>query len=119
MPYSNRTDGKYNRKAEYYLMSVKQRNEVEFRDSLKREKRRHAEDKVDSLIPLGLHNDSEYFDTAELLYLLNCASKDLGKIFIDGIKNQIKEKYDEYELPVPDLGDFREIKANQFNDGWW
>ena len=86
MPYSNRTDGKYNRKAEYYLMSVKQRNEVEFRDSLKKEKRRHAEDKVDSLIPLGLHNDSEYFDTAELLYLLNCASKDLGKIFIDGIK---------------------------------
>ena len=73
-------------------MSVKQRNEVEFRDSLKKEKRRHAEDKVDSLIPLGLHNDSEYFDTAELLYLLNCASKDLGKIFIDGIKNQEYQK---------------------------
>ena len=26
MPYSDRTDGKYNRKASYFLVSVKERN---------------------------------------------------------------------------------------------
>ena len=49
MPRSNRTDGKYNRKADYFLVSVKERNMSEFMETLEREKRRHAEPKADSI----------------------------------------------------------------------
>ena len=43
MPRSNRTDGKYNCKANYFLVSVKERNIREFMETLEREKRRYAE----------------------------------------------------------------------------
>ena len=38
MPYTKRTDGKYNRQAQYFLISVKERNMDEFLDTLKYEK---------------------------------------------------------------------------------
>ena len=43
MPRSKRTDGKYNRQAQYFLISVKERNMDEFLDTLKKERKRHAE----------------------------------------------------------------------------
>ena len=39
MTYSNRTDGKYNRKAEYFLVSVKERNMLKFLEIVEREKK--------------------------------------------------------------------------------
>ena len=45
----------HNRTSDYYLVSVKQRLEVEFRNSLKREKKRHAEPKAQRVIPFGIH----------------------------------------------------------------
>ncbi len=41
-----------NRTSEYYLVSVKQRLKVDFRNSLKREKKRHGEPKAQGVIPL-------------------------------------------------------------------
>jgi len=38
MPYTKRTDGKYNRQAQYFLISVKERNMDEFLDTLKKER---------------------------------------------------------------------------------
>ena len=42
MPWSNRTDVKYNRKANYFLVRVKEKNMREFMETLEREKRRHS-----------------------------------------------------------------------------
>ena len=116
----------HNRKAEYYLMSVKQRNEEEFRQCLKKERRRHAENKVDQLYPLGpnnLHRDSQV-DVAEIFYLINSFNhpdtgseyhlRKIKKLIIDEIENY----YEELELPMPDLYDFWEQKRKEFNDGW-
>ena len=47
----------HNRTSEYYLVSVKQRLEVEFRNSLKREKKRHDETKAQRVMPFGIHKD--------------------------------------------------------------
>ena len=69
MPRSNRTDGKYNRKANYFIVSVKERNIREFMETLEREKRRHAE----SITALGSNQKHLGFqvDMIELFYFLN------------------------------------------------
>ena len=53
MSFSERTDGKYNRKSEYFLVSVKERNMDEFIATLEKDKRRHAEPKADEVLALG------------------------------------------------------------------
>tara|TARA_X000001036_G_C20466928_1_gene719855 strand:- start:3 stop:386 length:384 start_codon:yes stop_codon:yes gene_type:complete len=115
----------HNRKAEYYLMSVKQRNEKEFRECLKKERRRHAEDKVHQLYPLGpndLHSQLSE-DVAEIFYLINSFNHpdSGGTFYLRKIKKLITEEIEKYyvemELPMPDLYDFLDQKAKQFNDG--
>ena len=116
----------HNRKAEYYLMSVKQRNEKEFRLCLRKERRRHAEDKVQQLYPLGpndLHSQLSE-DVAEIFYLINSFNHPHsgGAFYLRKIKKLITEEiekyYEEMELPMLDLYDFLDQKAKQFNDGW-
>ena len=73
MPISNRADGKYNRKADYFLVSVKERNMRAFLKTLEREKRRHAEPKAHSITALGSNQKHLGFqvDMEELFYFLN------------------------------------------------
>ena len=76
----------HNRTSEYYLVSVKQRLEVEFRNSLKREKKRHAEPKAQRVIPFGIHKDGGAdgsWELAELLYLVKCSTEEFGRSFMD------------------------------------
>ena len=58
MSFSERTDGKYNRKSEYFLVSVKERNMDEFIATLQKDKRRYAEPKADEVLALGPANDT-------------------------------------------------------------
>ena len=86
----------HNRTSEYYLVSVKQRHEVEFRDSLRREKKRHAEPKAQRVIPFGIHRDGRAdgsWELAELLYLVKCSTESFGSMFRDELIKKIKDKY--------------------------
>ena len=77
------------RKSEYYHVSVKQRLEVEFRDGLRREKKRHAEHKVQRVIPLVIHNDGSAagsWELAELIYLVKFSPENLGPKFKKELK---------------------------------
>ena len=112
----------HNRTSEYYLVSVKQRLEVEFRNSLKREKKRHAEPKAQRVIPFGIHKDGGAdgsWELAELLYLVKVGSENLGWKFKKELKKQIEDKFKEEEIPIPDIDDLIDEKENKFNDGWW
>ena len=103
MPRSNRTDGKYNRKADYFLVSVKERNMREFLETLEREKRRHAEPKADSITALGSNQKhlGSQVDMEELFYFLNSYNsmesggtfylRRLKKIIMEQIEKDCKE----------------------------
>ena len=111
-----------NRTSEHYLVSVKQRLEVEFRDSLNREKKRHAEPKAQRVIPFGIHKDGRAdgsWELEELLYLIKCSNEDFGTIYRKELIKQIEDKYKEHDLPIPDIDDLIDEKEKQFNDGWW
>tara|TARA_B100000886_G_scaffold222614_1_gene154845 strand:+ start:66 stop:488 length:423 start_codon:yes stop_codon:yes gene_type:complete len=114
MPYTKRTDGKYNRQAQYFLISVKERNMDEFLDTLKKERKRHAEPKADRIIPLGRHKNESFeaaYDFAKIFYDLNNLNQEAsGKYHIKRIKDFIKSEMDEYyessEIPKRDITDF-------------
>ena len=112
----------HNRTSEYYLVSVKQRLEVEFRDSLKREKKRHAEPKAQGVILFEINKDGGAgcsWELAELLYLVKCSTESFGSIYRDELIKKIKDKYVEQEVPIPDIDDLIDEKEKKFNDGWW
>ena len=112
----------HNRTSEYYLVSVKQRLEVEFRNSLKREKKRHAEPKAQRVIPLGIHRDGGAdgsWELAELLYLVKFSTENLGSKFKKELKKYLEDKLTEEEIPIPVIDDLIDEKENKFNDGWW
>ena len=73
MSSSTRSDGKYNRQAQYFLCSVKDRNLLEFLGTLKQEKRRHAEPKADHITALGVNqrHKKSPIDLDELFYFYN------------------------------------------------
>ena len=116
-----RSDGKYNHQAEYFLCSVKQRNMTEFLDALKKEKRRHAESKADSITALGsnqLHKKGKVVDLDELFYYLNSynsiSREQGGYFYLNRLKKiimeQIEKDYQEMELPMPDSDSFLELQ---------
>ena len=112
----------HNRTSEYYLVSVKQRLEVEFRNSLKRDKKRHAEPKAQRVIPLGIHNDggaAGSWELAELVYLVKFSTENLGSKFQKELTKYLEDKLTEEEIPIPDIDDLIDEKENKFNDGWW
>ena len=112
----------HNRTSEYYLVSVKQRLEVEFRDSLKRDKKRHAEPKAKRVIPLGTHYDGGAdgsWELAELIYLVKFSTENLGSKFKKELKKYLEDKLTEEEIPIPDIDHLIDEKENKFNDGWW
>ena len=117
-----RGDQWHNSTSEYYLVSVKQRLEVEFRDSLKREKKRHAESKAQRVIPFGINEDGRAdgsWELAEFLYLVKCSTESFGSIYRDELIKKIKDKYVEQEVPIPDIDYLIDEKEKKFNDGWW
>jgi len=111
MPRSNRTDGKYNRKADYFLVSVKERNMREFLETLEREKRRHAEPKADSITALGSNQKHlcSQVDMEELFYFLNSynSMKSGGTFYLRRLKKiimeQIEKDYKEMGMTMRDL----------------
>ena len=111
MPYSTRSDGKYNRQAQYFLCSVKDRNLPEFLSTLKREKRRHAEPKAAHITALGenqRHKQSPV-DLDELFYFLNAYNEmeEGGTFYLRRLKKiimeQIERDYEEMGKTVKDL----------------
>ena len=114
MPRSKRTDGKYNRQAQYFLISVKERNMDEFLDTLKKERRRHAEPKADRIIPLGRHKNKSFDDAygfAKMFYDLNNLNQLYGGGYhIRRIKEFINAEmdvcYESSEIPKTDTCDF-------------
>ena len=111
MPRSNRTDGKYNRKADYFLVSVKERNMREFLETLEREKRRHAEPKADSITALGSNQKhlGSKVDMEELFYFLNSynSMESGGTFYLRRLKKiimeQIEKDYKEMGITMRDL----------------
>ena len=112
MPRSNRTDGKYNRKADYFLVSVKERNMSEFMETLEREKRRHAEPKADYITALGAnerHKKTFRIDLDELFYFINSYNSigDGGYFYLNRLKKiimeQIEKDYEEMGMTLKDL----------------
>ena len=111
MPRSNRTDGKYNRKADYFLVSVKERNMREFLETLEREKRRHAEPKADSITALGSNQKhlGSQVDIEELFYFLNSynSMESGGTFYLRRLKKiimeQIEKDYKEMGMTMRDL----------------
>ena len=111
MPRSNRTDGKYNRKADYFLVSVKERNMREFLETLEREKRRHAEPKADSITALGSNQKhlGSQVDMEELFYFLNSynSMESGGTFYLRRLKKiimeQIEKDYKEMGITMRDL----------------
>ena len=111
MPRSNRTDGKYNRKADYFLVSVKERNMREFLETLEREKRRHAEPKADSITALGSNQKhlGSQVDMEELFYFLNSYNsiESGGTFYLRRLKKiimeQIEKDYKEMGMTIRDL----------------
>ena len=111
----------HNRTSEYYLVCVKQRLDVEFIDSLKREKKRHAEPKAQRVIPLGIHNDggaAGSWELAELIYLVKFSTENIGSKFKKELKKYLEVKLTEEEIPIPDIDDLIDEKEKKFNDGW-
>ena len=111
MPRTNRTDGKYNRKADYFLVSVKERNMREFLETLEREKRRHAEPKADSITALGSNQKhlGSQVDMEELFYFLNSYNsiESGGTFYLRRLKKiimeQIEKDYKEMGMTMRDL----------------
>ena len=111
MPRSNRTDGKYNRKADYILVSVKERNMREFLETLEREKRRNAEPKADSITALGSNQKhlSSQVDMEEIFYFLNSYNsiESGGVFYLRRLKKiileQIEKDYKEMGMTMRDL----------------
>ena len=107
MPRSNRTDGKYNRKANYFLVSVKERNIREFMETLEREKRKHAK----SITALGPNQKHLGFqvDMEELFYFLNSynSMESGGTFYLRRLKKiimeQIEKDYKEMGITMRDL----------------
>ena len=114
MPDIKRTEGIYKRQAQYFLISVKERNIDEFLDTLKKERKRNAEPKADRIIPLGRHKNESFesaYDFAKMFYDLNNLNQEAGgKYHIKRIKDFIKSEMDEYyegsNIPKPDTVDF-------------
>ena len=124
MPRSNRTDGKYNRKADYFLISVKERNMREFLETLEREKRRHAEPKADSITALGSnkkHLGSEV-DMEDLFYFLNSYNslESGGTFYLRRLKKiimeQIEKDYKEMGMTMRDLKISYYDKQDEMNE---
>ena len=111
MPRTNRTYGKYNRKADYFLVSVKERNMREFLETLEREKRRHAEHKADSITALGSNQKhlGSQVDMEELFYFINSynSMESGGTFYLRRLKKiimeQIEKDYKEMGMTMSDL----------------
>ena len=124
MSSSTRSDGKYNRQAQYFLCSVKDRNLLEFLGTLKQEKRRHAEPKADHITALGVnqrHKQSPV-DLDELFYFLNSYNEmeEGGTYYLRRLKKiimeQIEKDYEEMGKTVKDLRDSYFDKQDNFWD---
>ena len=111
MSSSTRSDGKYNRQAQYFLCSVKDRNLLEFLGTLKQEKRRHAEPKADHITALGVNqrHTKSPVDLDELFYFLNAYNEmeSGGTYYLRRLKKiimeQIEKDYEEMGKTVKDL----------------
>ena len=124
MPISNRADGKYNRKADYFLVSVKERNMRTFLKTLEREKRRHAEPKVNSITALGSNQRHLGFqvDMEELFYFLNSynSMESGGTFYLRRLKKiimeQIEKDYKEIGMTMRDLKNSYYDKQDEMDD---
>ena len=124
MPISNRADGKYNRKADYFLVSVKERNMRAFLKTLEREKRRHAEPKADSITALGSNQRHLGFqvDMEELFYFLNSynSMESGGTFYLRRLKKiimeQIEKDYKEIGMTMRDLKNSYYDKQDEMDD---
>ena len=124
MPRSNRTDGKYNRKADYFLVSVKEGNMREFLETLEREKRRHAEPKADSITALGSNKKhlGSQVDMEELFYFLNSynSMESGGTFYLRRLKKiimeQIEKDYKEIGMTMRDLKNSYYDKQDEMDD---
>ena len=124
MSSSTRSDGKYNRQAQYFLCSVKDRNLLEFLGTLKQEKRRHAEPKADHITALGVNqrHTKSPVDLDELFYFLNAYNEmeSGGTYYLRRLKKiimeQIEKDYEEMGKTVKDLRDSYFDKQDNFWD---
>ena len=124
MPSSPRSDGKYNRQAQYFLCSVKDRNLLEFLGTLKQEKRRHAEPKADHITALGVNqrHTKSPVDLDELFYFLNSYNEmeSGGTYYLRRLKKiimeQIEKDYEEMGKTVKDLRNSYFDKQDNFWD---
>tara|TARA_Y200000002_G_scaffold237654_1_gene196368 strand:+ start:130 stop:531 length:402 start_codon:yes stop_codon:yes gene_type:complete len=124
MPSSPRSDGKYNRQAQYFLCSVKDRNLLEFLGTLKQEKRRHAEPKADHITALGVNqrHTKSPVDLDELFYFLNSYNEmeEGGTYYLRRLKKiimeQIEKDYEEMGKTVKDLRNSYFDKQDNFWD---
>ena len=124
MSFSERTDGKYNRKSEYFLVSVKERNMDEFIATLEKDKRRHAEPKADEVLALGPNqrHKNKNINLGELFYLINSYNSlgsssyfylnRLEKIILD----QIDKDYLEMGKTKPDLSAMDNLRRDMSKD---
>jgi len=124
MSSSTRSDGKYNRQAQYFLCSVKDRNLLEFLGTLKQEKRRHAEPKADHITALGVNqrHTKSPVDLDELFYFLNSYNEmeSGGTYYLRRLKKiimeQIEKDYEEMGKTVKDLRNSYFDKQDNFWD---
>ena len=124
MSSSTRSDGKYNRQAQYFLCSVKDRNLLEFLGTLKQEKRRHAEPKADHITALGVNqrHKKSSIDLDELFYFLNAYNEmeEGGTYYLRRLKKiimeQIEKDYEEMGKTVKDLSMSYMDKQDNFWD---
>ena len=124
MSSSTRSDGKYNRQAQYFLCSVKDRNLLEFLGTLKQEKRRHAEPKADHITALGVNqrHKKSPVDLDELFYFLNSYNKmeEGGTYYLRRLRKiimeQIEKDYEEMGKTVKDLSMSYMDKQDNFWD---
>ena len=124
MSSSTRSDGKYNRQAQYFLCSVKDRNLLEFLGTLKQEKRRHAEPKADHITALGVNqrHTKSPVDLDELFYFLNSYNEmeEGGTYYLRRLKKiimeQIEKDYEEMGKTVKDLSMSYMDKQDNFWD---
>ena len=124
MSSSTRSDGKYNRQAQYFLCSVKDRNLLEFLGTLKQEKRRHAEPKADHITALGVNqrHTKSPVDLDELFYFLNSYNEmeEGGTYYLRRLKKiimeQIEKDYEEMGKTVKDLRNSYFDKQDNFWD---
>ena len=69
---------------------------MEFRNSLKREKKHHAEPKGQRVIPFRIHKDGgtdPSWELAKLLYLVKCSTEGFGIMFRKELIKKIENKY--------------------------